>query len=95
MQLLRSPSPMLNLSLSIGPPDPGLEEEEAPEHLQYIDGIVVWGDRAEEVFEKGKKILQIPLKADFAVKEMKVKGRAQEILLQAGQGQGDQCSGTG
>ncbi|XP_066841026.1 olfactory receptor 14A16-like [Anser cygnoides] len=62
-----------------------LEEEEAPEHLQYIDGIIAWGDTAEEVFEKGKKILQIPLKADFALKEMKVKGRAQEILLQAGQ----------
>jgi len=30
-----------------------LEKGEAPEHLQYIDDIIVWGDTAEEVFEKG------------------------------------------
>jgi len=28
-----------------------LEKGEAPEHLQYIDDIIVWGDTAEEVFE--------------------------------------------
>ena len=72
-----------------------LEEEEAPEHLHYIYGIIGWGDTAEGVFEKGKKILQLPLKADFARKEIKIKGCAQEILMQAGQGQWDQSSETG
>jgi len=56
-----------------------LEKGEAPEHLQYIDDIIVWGDTAEEVFEKGEKIVQILLKAGFAVKRSKVKGPAQEI----------------
>ena len=73
-----------------------MEEEKAPEHLHYISGIIVRGDTAEEVLEKGKKILQNSLKADFALKEIKAKGRAQQILMQgSGQGQGDQCSGTG
>jgi len=45
-----------------------LEKGEAPEHLQYIDDIIVWGDTAEEVFEKGEKILQILLNAGFAIK---------------------------
>ncbi|KAJ7424432.1 hypothetical protein BTVI_06509 [Pitangus sulphuratus] len=31
-----------------------LEKGEAPEHLQYIDDITVWGNIAEEVFEKGE-----------------------------------------
>ncbi|KAK4810994.1 hypothetical protein QYF61_014466 [Mycteria americana] len=56
-----------------------LEQGEAPEHLQYIDDIIVWGNTAEEVFEKGKKIVQILLKAGFAIKQRKVKGPAQEI----------------
>ncbi|KAK4818943.1 hypothetical protein QYF61_022208 [Mycteria americana] len=56
-----------------------LELGEAPEHLQYIDDIIVWGNTAEEVFEKGKKIVQILLKAGFAIKQSKVKGPAQEI----------------
>ncbi|GAB0203259.1 hypothetical protein GRJ2_002791500 [Grus japonensis] len=57
-----------------------LEKGEAPEHLQYIDDISVWGNRAaEEVSEKGKKIIQILLKAGFAIKRSKVKGPAQEI----------------
>ncbi|KAK4819554.1 hypothetical protein QYF61_007065 [Mycteria americana] len=56
-----------------------LEQGEAPEHLQYIDDIIVWGNTAEEVFEKGKKIVQILLKAGFAIKQSKVKGPAQEI----------------
>ncbi|XP_074895028.1 uncharacterized protein LOC142036030 isoform X1 [Buteo buteo] len=56
-----------------------LEKGEAPEQLQYIDDIIVWGNTAEEVFEKGKKIIQILLKAGFAIKESKVKGPAQEI----------------
>ncbi|KFQ29947.1 hypothetical protein N332_13603, partial [Mesitornis unicolor] len=31
-----------------------LETSGAPDHLQYIDDIIVWGDTAEEVFEKGE-----------------------------------------
>ncbi|KAJ7407374.1 hypothetical protein BTVI_63409 [Pitangus sulphuratus] len=50
---------------------------EAPEHIQYIDDI--WGDTAEEVFEKGKKIIEILFKAGFAIKKSKVKGPAREI----------------
>jgi len=45
-----------------------LEKGEAPEQLQYIDDIIVWGDTVEEVFEKGEKIVQILLKAGFATK---------------------------
>jgi len=56
-----------------------LEKGEAPEHLQYIDDIIVWGDTAEEVFEKGEKIVQNLLKAGVAIKRSKVKGPAQEI----------------
>jgi len=56
-----------------------LEKGEAPEHLQYIDDIIVRGDTAEEVFEKGEKKVQILLKAGFAIKRSKVKGPAQEI----------------
>ncbi|KAF4798591.1 hypothetical protein TURU_062612 [Turdus rufiventris] len=56
-----------------------LEKGEAPEHLQYIDDIIVWGNTAMEVFEKGEKIIQILLEAGFAIKKSKVKGRAQEI----------------
>ncbi|GAB0207896.1 hypothetical protein GRJ2_003255300 [Grus japonensis] len=55
-----------------------LEQSEAPEHLQYIDDIIVWGNTA-EVSEKGKKLIQILLKAGFAIKESKVKGPAQKI----------------
>ncbi|GAB0210241.1 hypothetical protein GRJ2_003489900 [Grus japonensis] len=56
-----------------------LEQGEAPEHLQYIDDIIVWGSTAAEVSEKGKKIIQIFLKAGFTIKQRKVKGPAQEI----------------
>ncbi|RMC04419.1 hypothetical protein DUI87_18861 [Hirundo rustica rustica] len=56
-----------------------LEKGEAPEHLQYIDDIIVWGNTAMEVFEKGEKIIQILLKAGFAIKKSKVKGPAREI----------------
>ncbi|RMC17141.1 hypothetical protein DUI87_05718 [Hirundo rustica rustica] len=56
-----------------------LEKGEAPEHLQYIDDITVWGNTAMDVFEKGEKIIQILLKAGFAIKKSKVKGPAQEI----------------
>ncbi|RMC20349.1 hypothetical protein DUI87_01198 [Hirundo rustica rustica] len=56
-----------------------LEKGEAPEHLQYIDDIIVWGNTAMVVFEKGEKIIHILLKAGFAIKQSKVKGPAQEI----------------
>ncbi|RMC02381.1 hypothetical protein DUI87_21551 [Hirundo rustica rustica] len=56
-----------------------LEKGEAPEHLQYIDDIIVWGNTAMEVFEKGEKIIQILLKAGFAIKKSKVKGPTREI----------------
>ncbi|GAB0203355.1 hypothetical protein GRJ2_002801100 [Grus japonensis] len=56
-----------------------LEKGGAPEHLQYIDDIIVWGNKAEEVFEKGERVIQILLKAGFAIKKSKVKGPAQEI----------------
>ncbi|GAB0210034.1 hypothetical protein GRJ2_003469200 [Grus japonensis] len=46
-----------------------LEKGEAPEHLQYIDDIIIWGNSAEEVSEKGKKIIQILLKAGFTIKQ--------------------------
>ncbi|RMC01093.1 hypothetical protein DUI87_22359 [Hirundo rustica rustica] len=55
-----------------------LEKGEAPEHLQYIDDIIVWGNTPGEVFEKGEKIIQILLKSGFAIKRSKVKGPAQE-----------------
>ncbi|NWW23522.1 POL3 protein, partial [Falcunculus frontatus] len=55
-----------------------LEKGEAPEHLQYIDDIIVWGNMAAEVFENGEKIIQILLEAGFAIKS-KVKGPAREI----------------
>ncbi|KFW02918.1 hypothetical protein N327_11823, partial [Fulmarus glacialis] len=56
-----------------------LEQGEAPEHLQYIDDIIVWGNTAEEVFEKGERVVQIFLMARFAINQNKVKGPAQEI----------------
>ncbi|GAB0188893.1 hypothetical protein GRJ2_001354600 [Grus japonensis] len=56
-----------------------LEQGEALEHLQYIDDIIIWGNTAEVVSEKGKKIVQILLKAGFTIKRSKVKGPAQEI----------------
>ncbi|GAB0182995.1 hypothetical protein GRJ2_000764800 [Grus japonensis] len=56
-----------------------LKQKEALEHLQYIDDIIVWGSTAAEVSEKGKEIVQILLKACFALKQSKVKGPTQEI----------------
>ena len=44
-----------------------LEQGGAPEHLQYTDDIAVWGDTAENVFEKGEQIIQILLQAGFAI----------------------------
>ncbi|KFQ73866.1 hypothetical protein N337_11117, partial [Phoenicopterus ruber ruber] len=56
-----------------------LEKGGAPEPLHHIDDIIAWGNRAEEVFEKGEKIIQILLRAGFTIKRGKVKGPAQEI----------------
>ncbi|PKU33003.1 hypothetical protein llap_16693 [Limosa lapponica baueri] len=56
-----------------------LEKGGDPEHLQYIDDIIVWGNRAAEVFKKGKEVIEILLKASFAVKRGKVKGPAGDI----------------
>ncbi|KFP46803.1 hypothetical protein N323_02433, partial [Cathartes aura] len=56
-----------------------LEQGEALKHLQYTDNIIIWGNTAEVVFEKGKKIIQILLKAGFAIKQGTVKGPAQVI----------------
>ncbi|NXT58573.1 POL3 protein, partial [Pluvianellus socialis] len=56
-----------------------LEKGGAPQHLQYIDDIIVWGSTAEEAFEKGEKVIQILLEAGFAIKPGKVKGPAREI----------------
>ncbi|RMC20697.1 hypothetical protein DUI87_01549 [Hirundo rustica rustica] len=53
-----------------------LEKGDTPEHLQYINDIIVWGNTAGEVFDKGEKIIQILLKASFAIKKSKVKGPA-------------------
>ncbi|NWW57852.1 POL2 protein, partial [Ifrita kowaldi] len=56
-----------------------LEKGEAPEHLQYIDDIIVWGNAATDVFGKGEKIIGLLLEASFAIKKSKVKGPAREI----------------
>ncbi|KFO55795.1 hypothetical protein N302_01840, partial [Corvus brachyrhynchos] len=56
-----------------------LEKDEAPEHLHYINNIIVCGNNAAEVFEKGEKIIQILLEAGFAIKKSKVKGPSREI----------------
>ncbi|RMC18203.1 hypothetical protein DUI87_05084 [Hirundo rustica rustica] len=48
-----------------------LEKVEAPEHLQYINDISVWGNTAIEVFEKGEKIIQILLKAGLPSRRAK------------------------
>ncbi|RMC21961.1 hypothetical protein DUI87_02832 [Hirundo rustica rustica] len=56
-----------------------LEKGEAPEHLQYINDIIMLGNMAMEMFEKGEKIIQILLEAGFAIKKSKVKGPAREI----------------
>ncbi|KFQ34477.1 hypothetical protein N332_00978, partial [Mesitornis unicolor] len=49
------------------------------DYLQYIDNIIVWGNTAEEVFEKGNKVINIVLGARFAIKRSKLKGPAREI----------------
>ncbi|KFW74292.1 hypothetical protein N336_00802, partial [Phalacrocorax carbo] len=56
-----------------------LEQGGAPELLQYIDDIILRDNTAEDVFQKGMKIVQILLKASFAIKQSKVKRPAQEI----------------
>ncbi|KFW96362.1 hypothetical protein N336_03011, partial [Phalacrocorax carbo] len=56
-----------------------MEKGRAPEHLQYMDDIIVWSNTAEDLFVKGKKIVQILPKASFAIKQSKVKGPTKEI----------------
>ncbi|KAF4792227.1 hypothetical protein TURU_123189 [Turdus rufiventris] len=68
-----------------------LEKGEAPEHLQYIDDIIVWGNTAVEVFEKGEKIIQILLGTGFAIKKSKVKGPAREIQFLGVKWKNGQC----
>ncbi|RMB99762.1 hypothetical protein DUI87_23764 [Hirundo rustica rustica] len=68
-----------------------LEKGEAPEHLQYINDIIAWGNTAMEVFEKGEKIIQILLEAGFAIKQSKVKGPAWEIQFLGVKWQDGQC----
>ncbi|KFO52427.1 hypothetical protein N302_07442, partial [Corvus brachyrhynchos] len=68
-----------------------LEKGEAPEHLQYIDDIIVWGNTTTEIFEKGEKIIQILLEAGFAIKKSKVKGPTQEIQFQGVKWQDRPC----
>ncbi|KAJ7425471.1 hypothetical protein BTVI_02791 [Pitangus sulphuratus] len=63
-----------------------LEKGEVPEHIQYIDDIIVWGDAAEDVFEKGKEIIQ-----GFAIKRSKVKGPAKEIQFLRAKWQDGRC----
>lgn len=65
-----------------------MEKGKAPEDLQHIDDVV-WGNMAEEVFEKGEKIIQIILKA--AIKQSQVKGTAQDIQLSGGTWQDGCC----
>ncbi|TRZ06792.1 hypothetical protein HGM15179_020315 [Zosterops borbonicus] len=36
---------------------------------RYLDDIIIWGNTPGEVFEKGEKIIQILLKAGFAIKQ--------------------------
>lgn len=56
-----------------------LEQGDAPEHLQCINDITVWGNKAGELFERGKRVIQILLKAGFTMKRKKVERPAQEI----------------
>ncbi|KFQ56251.1 hypothetical protein N333_12674, partial [Nestor notabilis] len=52
-----------------------LEEGKAPEHLQYIDDIIVWGDTVGEVFEKRRKIIQILLIRSREIQFLGIKWR--------------------
>lgn len=57
---------------------------EAPERLQYIGDISIWGNTKEECFKKRNKIIQVVLKAFFfffAIKQSKIKGPVQEIQV--------------
>lgn len=50
-----------------------VEKGEAPEDLQYIGDITVWENTAEEVFDKGEKIIWIVLKAGLCHKAVRSK----------------------
>ncbi|XP_064258556.1 uncharacterized protein LOC135289121 isoform X8 [Passer domesticus] len=64
---------------------------DAPDRLQCIHDIIVWGTEAEEVFEKGKRIVQNVLKAGFAIKKSKVKGPAWDIQFLGVKWQDGRC----
>ncbi|KAJ7413553.1 hypothetical protein WISP_89754 [Willisornis vidua] len=68
-----------------------IDKGEAPEHIQYINDIIVWKDTAEEVFKKRQKVIQILLKASFAIKKSKVKGPAREIQFLGVKWQDGRC----
>lgn len=48
-----------------------LKEGNAPDHLQYIDDIIVWGNTTQEVYSKGKQITEILLNAGFVIERNK------------------------
>ncbi|RMB93035.1 hypothetical protein DUI87_30541 [Hirundo rustica rustica] len=56
-----------------------------------LQNIIVWGNTAMEVFEKGEKIIQILLKAGFAIKKSEVKGPVREIQLLGVKWQDGRC----
>ncbi|KAJ7428212.1 hypothetical protein BTVI_01136 [Pitangus sulphuratus] len=56
-----------------------LEKNKTPEHLQYINDIIVWGNTVEEIFGKEQKIIQILLEASFTIKKNKVKRPTKKI----------------
>ncbi|KFO84927.1 hypothetical protein N320_08116, partial [Buceros rhinoceros silvestris] len=58
-----------------------LEKSRAPEHLQYVDDIIMWGDVDTEVFEKGRKIIKILVEAGFTIMRSDVKGPAREVTF--------------
>lgn len=58
-----------------------LEKSRAPEHLQYVDDIVMWGDTDTEAFEKGRKIIKILVEAGFTIMRSDVKGPAREVTF--------------
>jgi len=50
-----------------------MEQGEAPEHMEHIDCIILWENRAEEVFEKRKKIIQIILGPEQEIQFLRIK----------------------
>ncbi|XP_064258549.1 uncharacterized protein LOC135289121 isoform X5 [Passer domesticus] len=78
-------------SISHGLMQSVLRMGDAPERLQRIHVIIVWGTEAEEVFEKGKRLVQNVLVAEFAIKKSKVKGPAWDNKFLGVKWQDDRC----